>query len=172
MDDKIEIVTERLRLRPLRPADAPALVTLLNDYEVSRWLMVVPYPYGRADALDFITHLEDADPLEALGIEAGGALVGVVGIGNSLGYWLGRAHHGKGYMTEAARALVDWAFTHRDGDRLTSGYFEGNAASANVLTKLGFVPDGEERVKSRAQGADVMLKNVVLTRAAWEARHE
>lgn len=165
------ITTARLTLRRLTSADLPALVAALNDYDVSKWLTVVPYPYTEADARAFLDHIADAPALTALGIFAAGEFAGVVGAGDGLGYWLARARHGKGYMTEAALAVTAQHFATTDSPVLTSGYFEGNAASARVLDKLGFVSDGEARVKSRAQGAEVTLRKVVLTREAWEARH-
>ena len=172
MEQEKSIVTKRLRLRSLRCADIPAIVDLINDYEVSRWLTIVPFPYTQADGAEFLDFLDRADPLEALAIEAPEGLVGVVGIGSSLGYWLGRTHHGKGYMSEAAGALVDHYFTSRDADVLHSGYFQGNGPSARVLEKIGFVSNGNERVNSRAQGIDVTLKKVILHRQAWAARYE
>ncbi|RYH03102.1 N-acetyltransferase [Salipiger sp. IMCC34102] len=42
--------TARLTLRPVVPADAPAIVAALSDWEVTRWLTLVPFPYTRADA--------------------------------------------------------------------------------------------------------------------------
>lgn len=171
MEREIRIKTKRLTLRPLRRGDIAAMVALLDDYQVSRWLTVVPYPYCEADGLDFLKFLKDADPLAGLAIVAPEGLAGVVGIDDTLGYWLGRTHHGKGYMSEAAGALVGHFFASRDADRLGSGYFEGNAASARVLGKLGFVADGEARVKSRAQGIEVTLKKVALARDVWQARH-
>ena len=173
MENELPIFTRRLTLRPLTRADIPPLVEMLDDFEVARWLTVVPHPYTRDDAREFLRFLEGADPLEALGIEAGTGLVGVVGISGggtgSLGYWLGRVHHGKGYMSEAARALVGHYFATRDADHLTSGYFENNAASARVLKKLGFISNGHERVKSVAQDMEVLLKKVILPRELWEA---
>lgn len=170
MDHKIDIQTERLTLRTLRRTDISALAKLLNDYEVSRWLTVVPYPYSEADGHEFLDFLAKADQLEALAIIAPEGIIGVVGIGSSLGYWLGRAHHGKGYMREAAGALVDYYFSRRDVDQLNSGYFTNNGASAAVLGKLGFTPNGAEQVNARAQGIDVTLKKVILTRAEWARR--
>ncbi|MCP5037938.1 MAG: GNAT family N-acetyltransferase [Rhodobacteraceae bacterium] len=171
MEQEIRIETQRLTLRSLTRDDIPAIVQLLSDFEVSRWLTVVPFPYAKADGHEFLDYLETADPLDALAIIAAEGLVGVVGVGGGLGYWLGRAHHGKGYMSEAARALIDHYFSTRDVDALSSGYFTGNAASWNVLCKLGFRPDGEETAKSRAQGAEVTLKKVILTRASWAANN-
>lgn len=163
--------TRRLTLRGLTRADVPALVAALDDYAVSKWLTVVPYPYGEADALSFLDHLDGADPLTALGIFDADGFAGVIGAADGLGYWLGRAHHGKGYMGEAAAAMVGQFFDMREADVLTSGYFEGNAASARVLARLGFVADGQERVVSRARGCEVTLNKVILTRAVWSAHH-
>ncbi len=154
----------------MRDTDRDAIVAALNDYEVSRWLTVVPFPYGTADFDDFLTFLSGTDPLEGLAIEADTGVIGVIGIGTSLGYWLGRAHHGQGFMREAASALVDWYFRHRDEDELKSGYFDGNLASAAVLTSLGFRPVSEGNIHSCAQGADVIMKNMCLTRADWQER--
>jgi len=171
VEHEIRIRTPRLMLRSLRREDVRAIIALLDDYEVSRWLTVVPYPYTDQDAHEFLDYLETADPLEALAIVAPDGLVGVVGIGGGLGYWLGRAHHGKGYMSEAAGALVDHYFTTREKDALTSGYFTGNDASANVLRKLGFISNGHEQVNSRAQGTEVTLKKVILSRVDWLETH-
>lgn len=169
-DARFSLTTARLTLRGLTRSDAPALVAALNDYDVSKWLTVVPYPYTEADARAFLDHQAETPALAALGIFAGGAFAGVVGVNDGLGYWLARAQHGKGYMTEAAWAVTAAHFASTDSPVLTAGYFAGNAASARVLDKLGFVADGEARVNSRAQGAEVTLKKVVLTRDAWEAR--
>ncbi len=171
MEHYIPIRTRRLTLRPLRRTDIPDVVALVNDYDVSRWLSVVPFPYTHADGEEFLTFLETADPLEALAIIAPEGFVGVVGIGGSLGYWLGRKYHGRGYMSEAAGALVDTYFGMGTSERLTSGYFTGNHASRNVLSKLGFVADGSEKVKSLAQDAEVTLEKVILTRSDWLARN-
>jgi RimJ/RimL family protein N-acetyltransferase len=58
------------------------------------------------------------------------------------GYWLARRHWGRGYATEAGRALLA---TARDGlrvKRLDSAHFLDNPASGRVLEKLGFAPIG------------------------------
>ncbi len=53
----VRLETERLLLRPLGSADAPALMHHLTDHAVSRWLARVPYPYGIADANAFVEHV-------------------------------------------------------------------------------------------------------------------
>lgn len=131
---------------------------------------MVPYPYAPKDFKDFLGFLE-ADQREGLAIHAAEGLIGVIGATDRLGYWLGRAHHGKGYMSEAAEAIVEEHFAC-GAQELRSGYFEGNLGSARVLEKLGFRPTcRDEKVSSVAQGVEVTLKNVILTRKVWEARH-
>lgn len=50
----VELTTERLRLRPLHPADAPAIAEQVNDWDVVRYTTSIPFPYDRAMAENFI----------------------------------------------------------------------------------------------------------------------
>lgn len=163
------LATERLILRPLAERDVGAIVAGIGDLEVSRWLTVVPHPYGPEDAEAFLALVAEKD-LPARAIDAGEGLIGVIEAGEHLGYWLGRAHWGRGYGFEAARAAVDAAFV-AGLDAMRSGYFPANAGSARIQEKLGFVPTGVERAHCAALGEDVDLQRTRLTRALWEARH-
>lgn len=163
-----EITTKRLVLRPLAGGDRDVIVQLLNDIDVSRWLTVVPHPYTSADFDAFLNFLTEGAKLEGLAIQAKEGVVGVIGIGETLGYWLGKSFHGKGYMTEAAQALVDWYFKNSDVQFLESGYFEGNTASYRVLKKTGFKPTGDVVSEySQAQGVEVPLIKESLSRDDW-----
>jgi len=159
--------TDRLLLRPLELADGPDIARLIGDYQVSKWLSVVPHPYALADAEAFI---RDFDSDWRFGVEIDGAVAGVIGISDQLGYWLGREIWGRGYMGEAAQAVVrEWFLP--GNDMLASGYFTGNAASGAILGKLGFKPTKVEQVHSLAQGQDVALQRMHLNRADWQARY-
>lgn len=147
------------------------MVAGLNDYDVTKWLTVVPFPYGPADFGDFLAFLDGRPVYEALAICEDDRVLGVTGIGDSLGYWLARAYHGRGVMTEAAGALVDWYFSNTDAEVLVSGYFDGNDASRKVLSKIGFLPTGATVAThciSRQQKLD--LVKMALKRSVWEAR--
>jgi RimJ/RimL family protein N-acetyltransferase len=63
----------------------------------------------------------------------------------SLGYCFDDAAWGHGYATEAARALLRWAFDTLDLNRVQAETDTRNAASARVLEKLGFVREGTLR---------------------------
>lgn len=172
MAGRAPIRTERLVLRDLCEADVPGLVAGLAPFEVAGWLTVVPHPYTEADARAFIAATAARPGHDGWGIEdQTGALVGVIGIAETLGFWLGRPYQGRGYATEAALALVGHFFASTDADVLVSGHFEGNHPSFHVLEKLGFEPSGDARVWSRAQGMEMVLHRMRLSRARWDALH-
>ncbi|MCY1125716.1 GNAT family N-acetyltransferase [Frigidibacter sp. RF13] len=159
--------TGRLLLRPLQASDEAALVLALNDWEVARWLAVVPHPYGSADFHDFLRH---AEPGIVWTIQAQDGLAGLIENDGVLGYWLARRAWGRGYATEAARAILAAHFTDPAAGAVASGYFEGNDRSAAVLRKLGFAISGYMIRRSRARpGQDQLSCRMHLTRAAWEA---
>jgi RimJ/RimL family protein N-acetyltransferase len=62
-----------------------------------------------------------------------------------VGYAFGKPWHGKGYATEAVRALIDIAFRDRKAERVIANAFVGNTASRRVLEKLGFRLEGSTR---------------------------
>ena len=168
---RCRLTTPRLILRPLSPADTPAIVAALSDWEVTRWLTSVPFPYGEADARWFIEG-PAADPEQAhFAIDHAGAMVGVVSVKPDLGYWLSPANHRNGLMGEAVDAALDWRFA-RDPSPVASGHIEGNAASRRLLLARGFKDGAVETVARRGDGTPVPVQRMSLTRDRWrEYRH-
>jgi 8-oxo-dGTP diphosphatase len=144
--------TERLTLRPLRPGDAEALHRLVNDWEVTRTLAEIPYPYPRALADDWIASTQadlaggTAYHLAITGKEGRKeTIVGVIGLrldsarrAGRLGYWVGRAYWKHGVATEATRRLTSWAFANLPLDLIAAEVTEGNDGSCKVLRRVGF----------------------------------
>lgn len=147
----LPIVTQRLKLRPLEPEDAQAIANLVGNWSVARWLSQVPFPYALADAEAFIVHARTGAPVDVgtvAAIARDDQLLGLVSIeprhqGMELGYWLGEPFWGNAYMSEAAAALVSAFFSQTGATGLNAGYFDGNQASARILTKLGFEACGQ-----------------------------
>lgn len=161
--------TPRLTLRPLTDQDADAIVEGIGNFDVSKWLAVVPYPYTRGDAEAFIEKVQAANkPYWAICDDEG--LRGVVCLHDELAYWLARPAWGRGYGFEAARAAVAHWFSDPFADDLLSGYFEGNVRSGRLLSALGFRFD-EKRVRHAVSfRQDVVSNGMRLTRARWNER--
>jgi|SRR5690348_9734978 RimJ/RimL family protein N-acetyltransferase len=142
--------TPRLLLRPGFPEDAPALAGAIGDEAIVRNLAVVPWPYTLRDAEAYLASPKDPVLPSFLIFErtdAAPRLVGSCGLGRrpsgavELGYWIGRASWGRGFATEAGRALI--AIAEALGlARLEASHFIDNPASARVLDKLGFESTG------------------------------
>jgi len=60
--------------------------------------------------------------------------------GRSIGYVLSKDYWGKGLMTEAVRALIDYLFSAWDYDFLLCSHYADNIRSHRVQEKCGFVP--------------------------------
>ena len=142
----------RVRLRPLRVIDAPALADEANDAAVARTLRdYFPHPYSVDDALRFIERAaEGGEPVTQFVIEADGHLAGIMGafVGEDvmrrnaeIGYWLGRRWWGRGIATAAVRLIVAYAFGTLHVDRVYAEVFGNNAASVRVLEKAGFAEE-------------------------------
>ncbi|OYU40551.1 MAG: hypothetical protein CFE33_00090 [Pseudorhodobacter sp. PARRP1] len=158
--------TARLILRPVAAVDEPAVVTHLNNRAIAGWLARVPVPFTPADFHEFATEI--AYPGETFTIEDAQGFAGIIGAGFELGYWLAPRAQGQGYATEAARAVLDMQFAH-DESTVAAGYFDGNAASARVLEKLGFVETGRRPKYCRALGQDRPHVDLILTPQAYFA---
>jgi RimJ/RimL family protein N-acetyltransferase len=82
--------------------------------------------------------------------------------------WLGIAHHGKGYGTEARIALLSLAFDHLDARAALTEVFQDNHASQGVSRKLGYEADGIS-VDAR-DGEALVSDRLRLTRRKWAQR--
>lgn len=161
------MTTERLTLRPFQRSDAERLAKLVNDIEIARWIGPMPHPYTLAMAHEYLdTTLEDEG---TFALEQDGTLVGAVGVGKILGFWLARSHWGQGLMTEACTCLITHYFVS-DNISLVSGYHDGNDQSRRVHEKLGFRSNGTSYVFSQALQTDVLRHDLILTASDWQAR--
>ena len=160
-------VTERLLLRPGWAEDAPAVARALCDAAVVRNLSRVPWPYGLADAEQFLAlpH-EPCRPRFMICLRDRPEPIGVISINDevpALGYWLARDHWGKGYATEAGRAVVALADESLRLPRLLSSHATDNPASGKVLRKLGFRPTGKT-ARVASLGRDAHMETVLFAR--------
>ena len=164
--------TRRLILREPRPDDAPSYALGVGEYEVARFLTPVPYPYTLAMATDWLRQARPATPAQSMLIVElpGKGVIGCVSLISQLGFWIARPHWNRGYVTEAAAALLDWHFAGTESQMVTSSAHHNNPASLAVQRKLGFVPTGREMRFSQTLQQNVEHVVTTLTRQTWQMR--
>lgn len=168
-------MTSRLVLRPSTTLDAARAFEIQSDWEVTRMLSMAPFPPDMRVMSDwFADHRRQWTAGEAyrFAIEHEGRFVGLIDIDGiqdgqgKLGYWLDRAVWGRGYATEAAMMVVDFAFGEAGPRQLRAGHAADNAASAKVLLKRGFRALDTVELMSRPRREIIQQRRYVLTRPA------
>jgi len=164
--------TERLMLRAPRHEDAKAIARVVNDRRITENTSRIPHPYGLDDAKEFIGAVNRRDGEAAFIILFEGRLIGGCGVdpredGPEIGYWLGVPHWGKGYATEAARAVIDFAFSDLGREVLHAGARVSNPASRRVLEKCGFQWTGVRLIRIRAINSAAPADRFRLDRRLW-----
>ena len=176
------IESERLVLREPTEADLPHMPGVFGDPEIYAYTRNIPYPYGEADAAAALARYRRlAAAGEALTLfpecRACGEIIGLVVLILSpgkdeaeLGYALGRAWWGKGYATEAASAMVGYAFESLAVGEVNAHAMVRNPASSRVLVKVGMRSVGIAEGLCRKDGEVFDAEGFAITRAVWEAR--
>lgn len=141
--------TARLTLRPVEEGDVPAYQKYFVDYNVIRTLSaIVPWPYPADGVLQYVRtqilpHQGKDKWVWAITLkEKPEELIGVVdlwrkGKPENRGFWLAHKHWGKGYMTEAVKPVMDYAFDVLGFEKLIFANAVGNPRSARVKEKTG-----------------------------------
>lgn len=150
MPERME--TERLVLCKPRMSDAPVLfAAYMQDPEVTHYTTWRPHQQLQ-EAEDFIRNSISAwengtrfpfvitlkgmdEPFGMIDLHFRGCTVGV-------GYVIARSQQGKGYATEATRAIIDWAFQQPAIYRVNASTDIENIASQKVLEKAGMIREG------------------------------
>ncbi|HEX9019303.1 MAG TPA: GNAT family N-acetyltransferase [Anaerolineaceae bacterium] len=153
----MELITPRLRLRDMRESDFEAMLAVERDPEVQRFERDLP---GEQDIrLRFGYALEEARESPrtryqfAVTVPPADELIGRVSLKLTmpdihqweLGWYIRRAMWGNGYATEAARALMDFAFNERHAHRLVAFCHTQNSRSERVMQKLGMTREAQNR---------------------------
>jgi ribosomal-protein-alanine N-acetyltransferase len=169
------IATERLELRPPELSDAARIALLAGDYEVASMTGTIPHPYSEQMAAEWIASALAGEEGVVFAILNSGMLVGCTGYRGfgeraEIGYWIGKPYWGRGYASEAVKALIAHAFEMDEFAYLTAGHFLDNPASERVIRKLGFAPLGSEVRDCAARGAKARCRTYRLDRGVACAR--
>jgi len=173
-------IHDRVRLKLLESRHAKALFTLINDNwaHLGRWLPFVQETKSIQDSLRFIDKALEQfyhDNGFHAGLWFGERLIGVAGFHymewharkTSLGYWLSEQFEGHGYMTEACRALINYAFYERQLNRIEAKVPPGNRKSCALAERLGFQKEGCLRAAERLNGQFIDLAVFGLLKKDW-----
>lgn len=164
------LTTERLTIRPWAPADRPALERMAFDPEMMRYVSGgEPWTDARVDA--FLER--QAGYLQRHGLAFGavelrdtGEVIGTSGLQPldsgefEIGWWIWKAHWGRGLAVEATRPVIEHARSAMGLDRLVAVIDPPNAASIRVAEKLGM--HFERRMSARETRAERPDQPIVL----------
>ncbi len=137
-----------ITLRRWTMADLKSLVYLADNPKIARNLTdAFPHPYKPVAGKFFLQMVTEPDLPNILAICLEGKVVGSIGLqpqkdifskNAELGYWLGEAYWGKGYMVKAVKQMIVYGFENWDYTRIFARPFGSNIASQRVLEKAGF----------------------------------
>ncbi|QCR32344.1 GNAT family N-acetyltransferase [Lysinibacillus sp. SGAir0095] len=148
------ITTKRLLLRLFQKTDAAVVAKLCNNYNIYKNTLYLPYPYSKEHALTWIEHHQDNFEENrsyelALTDKKSGELYGAIALSNNpkfqqgeLAYWVGEEYWGNGIATEAAQAMLQFAFDEKQYHKVFARYFGSNPASGKVMQKIGMKKEG------------------------------
>lgn len=144
-------------LRPFVDADVPRVAELAGAREIADTTLAIPHPYPPEAAASWIATHEPAweertHVTFAITEASSGTLAGAIGQGidhthdhGELGYWVGVPYWNRGYATEAARAVVAFAFDDLGLHRVMARHLIRNPASGRVMQKIGMQLEGVQR---------------------------
>ena len=155
-----EINTERLLLRGFLNKDAKRVQELAGNFKVSKATLNIPHPYKDGMAEEWIkTHQkgfeENSQVTFAITNNQTNELIGAISLiaikekQAEIGYWIGEPFWGKGYCTEATKALINYSFTKRGLIKLVADHLSSNPASGKVMKKAGMYHVASKQMKDR-----------------------
>lgn len=174
------IRTRRLILRPPVASDLAAICRLINDPVIAENTSLIRYPYPVISGRRWIASAQKAaGPFfhmpHLMTLRSNPRLfTGVVGIDGdeagvlTIGYWVAVRYRRRGFASEAARALIDAAFSLSGATAIGASARISNAASQRVLEAIGMRRVGRGRIRSAQLGCYVPTFVYRLDRASWE----
>jgi RimJ/RimL family protein N-acetyltransferase len=150
-DDPVEVAGPDLTLRPWRRTDEQRLVSIANDHDIDRFMVLMPQPYTPEHARQWVRDLapevwQQGGATFALDVGDGLALGGI-GIDKvergcivtgSIGYWVAPASRGNGLAARALKMLAPWAAEHLGLTHQQLIHDVENLASCKTAFAAGF----------------------------------
>ena len=171
-----ELNTDRLLLRGFERSDVHTVRTLAGAFEIADTTLNVPHPYEAGMAEVWMrTHADifrtGAGVNFAIVHRSDGCLLGSISLRGvhktfhhaELGYWIAVPYWGKGYASEAGRAVLNYGFTDMSLHRIYAHYLARNPASGRVMEKIGMRREGllRQHVVKWGKYEDIVLYGAV-----------
>jgi RimJ/RimL family protein N-acetyltransferase len=160
------IETRRLALRPPAPEDEAAIALLSASPRIADGLAALPCP-GRSDIGETFVIVERKNRV-LIGSAMYGAMVDRPAA-TEAACWIGEAHWGRGYATEATQAVIDRAFADRRIQTLWCSNRVVNGRGRRVIEKCGFQFREAGMARSPILRGAVPVERFALERRNWEA---
>ena len=139
----IELHTDNLVIKKPSEKHLNSLIKELNNWNISKWLIEVPYPYSIDDAKYWVKKTKQDQ--YSLNIYLKNKLIGGVSLSNQrenskweLGYWIGEEYWGNGYAIEACENLISYFFSNTNNSIIYASHMKDNIKSKKIIIKLGF----------------------------------
>lgn len=167
------IETERLILSQLKEEDFPFVTEYLQDKIFSDVTSNIPYPYTGEHAKSWMKmsreSFENNTGYTFAVRNKEGQILGAIGLHDrdddkaELGYWMGKPFWNKGYITEAATALIDFGFNELQINKIYATYFLDNPASGRIMEKTGMEKEAllKQHLKKDGKYIDVMMYSIL-----------
>ncbi len=180
------LTTARLILRACTMADAADMQRLAGDRDIAATTLRIPHPYEDGMAEQFMsTHQDDFD--QGLGVSlaialrsdgsSDGTYMGGIGLTieqshdkAEMGYWIGKPYCNQGYVTEAASAVVGYAFETLGLNRVYASHFKHNPASGRIMQKIGMTHEGSLRQHLKKWGQYVDSEYYGILRSEFQGQ--
>ena len=144
-------ISDELSLTEIRFSDKDSIVKHINDPEIYKNTLHIPYPYFEKDAEEFISICRRFEELfshvDQFAIRLNGEMIGAIGFlyssGESshkaeIGYWISPFHRRKGIITKAINKILEIGFGEKGLFRIEANVFSDNIASKKVLEKVTY----------------------------------
>jgi ribosomal-protein-alanine N-acetyltransferase len=173
--------TERLVLREIVPSDAEDIYSIFSDEETMQYWSCRPYSsVDQASRLieSIAKQIQESTGIHwAITLRGEGRLIGKCGYNEwrkahrrgDISYIVAREQWGKGVVSEALCAVLNYGFDHLNLHSIEAGVTPGNDASMRMLKRLGFCLEGHLRESFLVEDAFVDSLIYSLLRKDWEA---
>lgn len=176
-----QMTSERLLVRPMQLDDAPSLFKFWSDPMVTKHMNIEAFT-DISQAQEMIVLLqklftENKAIRWTILLKDSNEIIGSIGFNYldyeneraEIGYDLGYSYWGKGYATEAIRAVTSYGFESLHLNRVEAKVDPDNLNSIKVLKKLRFVEEGKLRQYEKSNGKFVDLIMLSMLRTEWKA---